>query len=30
MISAPVCPTGVTPGGGTKPSASSTGMSGGM
>jgi serine/threonine-protein kinase len=28
MISAPVCPTGVTPGGGTKPTASSTGMSG--
>jgi hypothetical protein len=30
MISAPVCPTGVTPGGGAKPSASSTGMSAGM
>ncbi len=28
MISAPVCPTGVAPGGGTQPTASSTGMSG--
>ncbi|HEY7276375.1 MAG TPA: serine/threonine-protein kinase [Trebonia sp.] len=28
LISAPVCPTGVAPGGGAKPSASSTGMSG--